>query len=332
MINDIKTIIPHKLQPGDEIRVVAPARSLSLINKETRDIAVDNFNKLGLKVTFSDNCEESDQFLSSSVESRVKDLHDAFLDKNVKGIFTVIGGYNCNQILDELDFNMIKENPKVLCGYSDITALGNAIFAKTGLITYSGPHYSTLGMKKGLDYTMDYFKKCLMEDYEFQIVASEKWSDEAWFLDQENRNYITNSGMKIFKDGNIDGRIVGGNLCTFNLLHGTEYMPSLDNSILFIEDDELSSAETFDRDLQSLIHQPEFSGVKGIVLGRFQKEMNMTPEVIEAILKSKKKLKDLPIVFDVDFGHTTPQITFPIGGTCSLNTDMGFVTLIIDEH
>ncbi len=86
MINDIKTIIPHKLQPGDEIRVVAPARSLSLINKETRDIAVDNFNKLGLKVTFSDNCEESDQFLSSSVESRVKDLHDAFLDKNVKGI------------------------------------------------------------------------------------------------------------------------------------------------------------------------------------------------------------------------------------------------------
>ncbi len=72
-----------------------------------------------------------------------------------------------------------------------------------------------------------------MEDYEFQIVASEKWSDEAWFLDQENRNYITNSGMKIFKDGNIDGRIVGGNLCTFNLLHGTEYMPSLDNSILF---------------------------------------------------------------------------------------------------
>lgn len=162
MINDIKTIIPHKLQPGDEIRVVAPARSLSLINKETRDIAVDNFNKLGLKVTFSDNCEESDQFLSSSVESRVKDLHDAFLDKkNVKGIFTVIGGYNCNQILDELDFNMIKENPKVLCGYSDITALGNAIFAKkTGLITYSGPHYSTLGMKKkGLDYTMDYFKK-----------------------------------------------------------------------------------------------------------------------------------------------------------------------------
>lgn len=332
MINNIYTVFPNKLKPGDEIRVVAPAISLSMIGDETRRIAIDNFNKLGLKVTYSKHCEESDQFVSSSIESRISDLHNAFSDENVKGIFTVIGGHNCNQLLDELDYELIKANPKILCGYSDITALGNAIFSKTGLVTYSGPHYSTLGMKKGLEYTLDYFKKCLMEDYEFQVKASDAWSDEAWFMDQDNRNFITNSGIKVYSEGSVEGRIVGGNLCTFNLLQGTEYMPSLQNAILFIEDDVLSSAETFDRDLQSLIHQPGFDDVKGIVIGRFQKEMEMTPEVIKAILQTKKKLKGLPIIFDVDFGHTTPHITFPIGGTCSIKATGEDVTLIIEDH
>ena len=94
MNKDMNAIFASKLQPGDEIRVIAPARSLSMIGDETRQIAVDNFNKLGLKVTYSKHCEESDQFISSSIESRVSDLHEAFLDEKVKGVFTVIGGYN----------------------------------------------------------------------------------------------------------------------------------------------------------------------------------------------------------------------------------------------
>lgn len=332
MIKDTSTIYPSKLKPGDEIRVIAPARSLSMIGEETRQIAIDNFNKMGLKVTYSKNCEESDEFVSSSVESRVSDLHAAFLDQNVKGIFTVIGGYNCNQILDDLDYEVIRNNPKILCGYSDITALGNAIFARTGLVTYSGPHFSTLGMKKGLEYTLEYFKKCLMEDYAFEVSASDSWSDEAWFLDQENRNFTPNTGIKIFNEGFAEGRIMGGNLCTLNLLQGTMYMPPLTDSILFIEDDALSSAETFDRDLQSLIHQPGFDGVKGIVIGRFQESMEITPDKLGSILRSKKALKNIPVVFDVDFGHTTPHITFPIGGTCHFSANSEGVKLIIEDH
>lgn len=332
MTETILTIYPDKLKPGDEIRVIAPSRSLSLISEETRKYAVDRFEAFGLNVSYSKNCEQSDQFMSSSIESRVEDLHEAFRDENVKGIFTVIGGYNVNQILDELDYDLIASNPKVLCGFSDITALGNAIFAKTGLVTYSGPHYSSMGMKKGLEYTKEYLQKCLMGEAEFKIEDSDVWSDEAWFLDQENRTFIENTGTKVFNTGRAEGRIVGGNLCTFNLLQGTDFMPELTDTILFIEDDSLSDAMTFDRDLQSLIHQPGFDQVKGIVIGRFQKEMDMTPDVVRSILSTKKALRNLPIIFDADFGHTTPIFTFPIGGTCRMNVGENEITLVIEKH
>jgi muramoyltetrapeptide carboxypeptidase LdcA involved in peptidoglycan recycling len=128
-------------------------------------------------------------FGSSSIEERIEDLHQAFADESVDIILTTIGGHNCNQLLKHLDYQLIKENPKVIVGYSDITALTNAIHAKTGLITYSGPHFSTFGMKKGVDYTIDYFQKCLMMEDPFTVNPSTHWSDDAWYLDQENRTF-----------------------------------------------------------------------------------------------------------------------------------------------
>lgn len=130
-------IIPKKLQAGDEIRIIAPARSLSLLSEEHIDLAKEKLEKQGFKVSFSKNCREKDIFMSSSIQSRVEDLHDAFKDINVKAIFTVIGGFNSNQILKYLDYNLIRNNPKILCGYSDITALANAITAKTEMVSYS---------------------------------------------------------------------------------------------------------------------------------------------------------------------------------------------------
>ena len=101
-------IIPKKLQSGDEIRVIAPARSLSLLSEENLNLAKENFGKQGFKVSFSKNCREKDIFMSSSIKSRVEDLHEAFKDPNVKAIFTVIGGFNSNQILKYLDYDLIK--------------------------------------------------------------------------------------------------------------------------------------------------------------------------------------------------------------------------------
>lgn len=326
------TIVPKKLQKGDEIRVISPATSLAVISTETREIAQENLKKMGFKVTFSKNAEKCDLFSSSAIEARVADIHAAFLDPNIKGILTTLGGFNSNQLLRYLDYSLIASNPKILCGYSDITAIATAIYSQTGMITYSGPHFSTFGMRKGLEYTLAAFRKCLVADIPYSIESSEAWSDDLWYLDQEKRVFAQNEGMRIINPGHCKGTLLGGNLCTLNLLQGTTYMPALENSILFIEDDSESQPLTFDRDLQSLLHQPNFSGVQGIVIGRFQRKSNMTPEHLEKIVRSKQELANIPVIANADFGHTTPQITFPIGGRAKLIAENGEIKISILEH
>lgn len=325
-------IYPVKLVAGDEVRIIAPSCSLALISNEIREIANNRFIELGLKLSFGKHVEEEGDFVSSSIQSRIEDLHDAFRDKNVKAVITVIGGFNSNQLLRYIDWDLIQNNPKVFCGYSDITALNNAIFAKTGLVSYSGPHYSTFGQELYFDYTLEYFKKCLFSDAPFEIKPSEKWSDDFWWRDQKERDLIRNDGFLIINEGEASGSIIGANLCTLNLLQGTEYFPSLVDSVLFIEDDEESSANNFDRDLQSLIHLPDFKNIKGIVIGRFQKVSKIPNEILIKIIKSKKELDNLPVIANVDFGHTDPKITFPIGGEVNLVAKENEIKLELVKH
>lgn len=324
----MKKIYPQKLKEGDEIRVIAPSCSISIISQPHREIANKRLSDLGLKITFGKNVEESDEFSSSSIKSRVADLHKAFSDKKVKAVFAVIGGFNCNQLLRYIDWDIIKNNPKIFIGYSDTTALQNAIFAKTGLVTYSGPAWSTFGQKLHFDYTLDYFKKCLFSNNLFEIKPSESWSDDAWYKDQNDRKLIKNDGWLVINNGKASGTLLGANLCTFNLLQGTEYFPNLKNSVLFLEDDDESDSKLFDRDLQSLIHLPSFGGVKGIVIGRFQNASKMTKEKLIKIVKSKKELNNMPVIADVDFGHTSPIITFPIGGEVEIDTKKKSILII----
>jgi len=324
-------VIPEKLRKNDEVRVIAPSRSLAIITSDTREIAKSRFIELGLNLSFSKNCEVIDDFSSSSIEERINDLHDAFLDKNVKAIFTVIGGHNSNQLLQYIDYSIIKNNPKIICGYSDTTAISNAIFHKTGLITYSGPAYSTLGMLKGIEFSLDYIKKCLFTNNPFEINNPKQWSDDAWFMDQENRKFIDDEGIKIFNHGIAEGKIIGGNLCTLNLLQGTEYMPDIADAVLFIEDDELTFPENFDRDIQSIIHQKDFDKVRGIIIGKFQKDSEMPENLLKKIIKTKRELENIPVLYNVSFGHTTPHICFPIGGHVKIDTRDNN-KIIIDVH
>ena len=328
-------MIPQKLKKGDEVRIIAPSKSMNVLTKEQITLAKKKLEELGFVVTYAKHVYECDDiYESSSIEARLEDLHEAFLDKNVKCIIAARGGYNSNQLLDYIDYNIIKNNPKILCGFSDITALLNAIYKKTGIITFCGPVYSSFAMKLGFDYTLNYFKKIVFENNPIEVLSSEKYSDDKWYKDQINRNFINNEGMKIINEGVCDGIIVGGNLCTLNLLQGTEYMPSLENSILFIEDDEETGdnfLNEFDRNLESLTQLPDFKGVKGIVIGRAQISSNMTYEKWEVMLKNKQKLKDIPIIINVDFGHTTPLITFPIGGKCHIEAKDSRVKLIIEK-
>ncbi|MGD0523436.1 MAG: S66 peptidase family protein [Candidatus Microgenomates bacterium] len=325
-------MFPDKLKVGDEVRVIAPSRSLAIISSESRKIADKRFDQLGLKLSFGKHIEEIDDFVSSSIESRIADLQAAFADKNVKAVLTVIGGFNCNQLFRSIDWDLIRKNPKIFCGFSDITALNNAIFAKTGLVTYSGPHYSTFGQKLYFDYTLDYFKKCLLTNSPFAIKPSEFWSDDEWYKDQNDRGRMHNPGWLVINEGQAEGTILGANLCTFNLLQGTEYMPALKDSILFLEDDSESKAHNFDRDLQSLIHLPDFSGVKGLVMGRFQKASEMTDNLLIQIITTKKELNNIPVIANVDFGHSDPKITFPVGGTCKLEVSKSRPSVQILKH
>ena len=326
-------MIPAKLKKGDEVRVIAPSRSMVILGEDCKKIATERLEALGLKVTFGKYVMEADSdYLCTSVEHRVEDLNEAFKDKNVKAILTVIGGFNSNQMLDYIDYEAIKENPKIFCGFSDITALSNSIYAKTGLVTYSGPHYSSFGMLKGFEYTLEYFKKMFFEDKEIEIKSSKDWSDDAWFIDQENREFIKNDGMFVINEGEAEGEIVGGNLCTLNLLQGTEYMPNIENKILFLEDDDMAGKiylMEFDRNLQSLIHMPEFKTVKALVLGRSQKATDMTKEKWIKLIKNKPELANIPVIAGVDFGHSTPIITFPIGGDAILKAKDNNIELYI---
>ena len=331
----MKKIIPQKLKKGDRVRVVAPSESMAIISEENRNVAKKRFKELGLKLSFGKHVEEIDEFVSSSIESRIEDLHDAFRDPEIKAIFTVIGGFNCNQLLKYIDWNLIKNNPKIFCGFSDITAMNNAIYAKTGLVTYSGVHYSTFGQEFHFDYTLDYVKKCLFSDGPFEIIPSKNWTDDRWWENQKNRNLIPNPGWLAISKGKAEGIIFGANLCTFNLLQGTEYFPNLKNSILFLEDDEMSKELTpieFDRNLQSLMHLPEFKGVKGIVIGRFQKASRMNDKKLIKIIKTKRELDKIPVIANIDFGHTSPMITFPVGGMVKLQSEKGNSKLEIIEY
>lgn len=323
----MQNIVPQKLKAGDEIRVVAPSTGIKIIGEDCRRIAKERFEAMGLKVSFGKNTvdENFDMFGSSDVMKRAEDIMDAFKDKNVKAVFTIIGGFNSNQVLPFLDYDVIKANPKIVCGFSDITALLNGIRAKTGLVTFYGPHYSSIGMLKGSDYALDSLQKVLFGG-EYTWKPAAEWSDDLWFINQQEREFIKNDGWWVLQGGTAEGVLEGGNLGTYVLLGGTPYQPKFEkDTILAVEDcftAEAADAKTFMRQLQALAERDDFKNVKAVLIGRFQKASNVTREKLEHIVKNIPQLKGLPVIANMDFGHTTPIATLSLGGVCKIADGM----------
>ena len=315
----MKLLYPSPLQSGDTIMVIAPSSPGTYVREHVMQSAKQRFDDLGLHAVFAPNFH-SDLFIGTpeSIKQRVDDIHTAFADKSIKGIFTILGGYHCNQLLDLLDFNLIKNNPKVFCGFSDITALNNAILSQTGLVTFCGPHYSSFGMLHGCDFTMDAFTQAIMSDKEFDISVSTEWSDDPWYRDQENRTFIKNAGAVVMHDGTAHGHLIGGNLSPFALLQGTKYMPAdFGDIILFIEDDSESSEETTIRQLNGILMQDFAHKIRGILVGRFQKSTNPDNKKIYQTIQNR--MPNVPVIMNLDFGHTTPLLTIPTGAYCKMN-------------
>jgi muramoyltetrapeptide carboxypeptidase LdcA involved in peptidoglycan recycling len=276
------------------------------------------FKELGLALTFGGHVDERDDFMSSAISSRVDDLHAAFADPEVDGILTVIGGFNSNELLPNLDWDLIAANPKVFCGFSDITALQNAILARTGLVTFSGPHWSTFGMRDHFELTMEWFVRALFDDGPWECQPARFWTDDAWFLNQDDRTVRENDGWWPIRAGRAEGRLVGGNLCTLNLLQGTANMPPLAGALLMVEDDDATDPATFARDLTSLLQLPDAGALAGLVVGRFQRASAVTRDLLEQILARQPALVGRPVLANADFGHTSPMMTWPVGGRGTL--------------
>lgn len=214
-----------KLSPNSHIRVLSPSDSIARLGGfEANLSAKETLENLGFRVSFSEHYLESDMLSSSSIKSRVADLHAAFADDSVDAILATIGGFNSNELLPYIDYDLIAKHPKIICGYSDSTAFLNAIFAKTGNLTYMGPSYSSFKMKEGQDYQIKAWLNA-MTKLAYDLVPSQEWSSDPWYDPTQPRHFMPTE-WKIYNAGKASGTIIGGNLSTFGLLRGTTLRPS----------------------------------------------------------------------------------------------------------
>ena len=312
-----KIIKPIKLKKGDTVGIIAPSEPIIYKQKFRR--GVQELKKLGLKVVFSKNIfKRYGGYMAGTPEDRLDDLHSMFKNKKIKAIFAARGGFCCNQLLSLIDWKLIKKNPKIIFGYSDVTVLLNAIYQKTGLVTFHGPNVE-LSISQWGHYTKKYFSKAVFsDDIVGKIIQLTKW--------------------KILKKGKASGRLIGGNLSVLRTLLNTPYNPNWKNTILFWEDTGIT-CEDLDHFLTHLKLAGVFDKISGMIIGKNNKlnkieeksDLNkllfLSPEKI--ILEITKKYK-FPIISDVDFGHSGEQITIPVGVKATIDTSKKLFS--IDEN
>ena len=190
-------------------------------------------------------------------------------------------------------------------------------------MTYAMPNFYCFGLPSEADYSLEYFRRCLFLDQPAELVVqqSETFYDLPWNYDEASlRQALKNDGPRVVQSGLAEGIMIGGNLCSLNLLNGTEYFPKVEGDIILcIEDDSYDSIpETFERHVQALMQQPFFRQVRGILVGRFQCESRVTDDMISDIILSKNIDPKIPVIVNLDFGHTDPKFTYPVGGKCEV--------------
>ena len=312
-----------RLKKGDHIRVVSPSSSIESIGGFEANVAAKKkLEALGFRLSFSEHYFENDIFDSAPIASRVADLEAAFANETVDAILTTIGGFNCNELLPYLDFDLIAQNPKIFCGYSDTTALLNAIYAKTGMQTYMGPAYSSFKMEQGQQYQTTSWLNAVTQDT-YQLTPSLEWSSDAWYLPDAPRTFYPTE-WKVYNPGQASGIAIGGNLSTFALLHGTEFAPKPDKYILFLEEAEEDHYVEFTRHFAALLQV--YPNPQAVLIGRFPKETEMTEEILLTILDKHPILKKVPVLYDLDFAHTQPLFTITIGGQVEIDTKTFSIT------
>ncbi len=300
---------PKKLGKNDIIGLISPASSPDELSRIEN--GVKYLESLGYRVKVGANVGKNHGYLAGTDKERVDDLHSMFKDKSVKAIFTLRGGYGAFRLLDKIDYRLVKNNPKIFVGYSEITALQMAFLEKAGLITFAGP----------------------MVTVDFHDEVSSFTNEHFWATITSNKKlgklkYPENQKLPYLQKGSASGRLIGGNLAVFAALLGTEYFPNLTGKILMIEDiGELPYR--VDRMLNQLRLSGTLKKVRGIILGRFvdchehdpNKKTLTLGEVISDYLGTLK----IPSIYTFPHGHIKDFITIPFGLKINLNATKGTV-------
>jgi len=300
---------PKKLLKGDTIGIVSPASSpddLSRINK-----GAAYFENLGYSVEVGKNVGKYYGYLAGSDEERIEDLHAMFANKNVKAIICVRGGYGSPRLLDKIDYRLIKKNPKIFVGYSDITALQLAFLRKANLVTFGGPMVAVDFHGEINQYTEENF---------WRTVTSVKKTGKVILPGNEQLQQITK--------GKAEGEITGGNLSLVLALLDTVFLPKMKNKILFLEDVD-EAPYKIDRMLNQLSISGLLKKIAGLVLGEFtdceEKDADKKTLPLQEVLQ--KHLGDLrcPVIKNFPHGHRKANFTIPFGIRTKINADKGYV-------
>lgn len=322
-----KKFLPSRLKIGQKIGVIAPADPVAgMCPMEDMKRGYEYLTNKGFAIIEGDSVKDiAKKHIAGSIQLRVNDFHNFIKNDKIGCIMAFWGGFNSNQLLDYLDYDLIKANPKIIIGYSDITALTTAITTKTGLVTFSGPGVVSFIKPEPFEYTWDYFEKmCVNPIDKISVKASPEYADDLYFLreDDEHRIKKINEGIKTFVAGKAQGEIIAGNLQTILVLNGTEYLSDLKGKILFVEEDETSTPAHVDRYLAQCKQLGWFDKIAGLVFGRFTEQSSFSKEdSFEDLLQQYFSGVSFPVMYNADFGHSDPMITIPNGGIASINAD-----------
>lgn len=319
MAVNLRIIKPKRLQPGNTVALVAPASPQN--EDEGIRAAIETVESLGFRVKPGAHLYERWGYLAGPDALRAADVNAAFADEEVDGIICTNGGWGSPRILPYLDMEVIRANPKVLMGYSDITGILNGIHKHTGLVTFHGP----IGAQTFSDYTFGEFKKVVMDGLgNMDLAAPPVFEKAPGRVEKANR-------LTRICGGRTQGPLAGGNLSLMAALCGTPYMPDLEGRILFLE--EVGEATyRVDRMLTQLWLAGVLQKCAGIAFGKFtdcKTSASWAKQLtIEEILTDRCQGLGVPVLRGLMIGHVDDQTTLPLGCLAELDADAGRLTLL----
>ena len=312
-------IKPRALRAGDTVGLITPSTYVS--DPDRLQLAVRTAEYFGLKPKLGRNVGKRAGYLGGSAEERLEDLHAMFSDPEVKAVFAIRGGYGSEQLLDRIDYDLIRRNPKVFVGYSDITALHLAIHQRTGLVTFHGP----ILLASFTEYTQAWFRKALFSTEPLGEVSNPP---------ETNRLRPAHS-LRTVRPGKARGRLTGGNLSLIATTMGTPFEIETRGRILFVEDVD-EQPYSIDRMLTQLRLAGKLQAAAGVVFGEcqgcrprdFQPSFESTFSFGEVLDSSFSGLA-APVLSGLAVGHTDDQLTLPLGVMASLDSEKQ--QLVIEE-